>query len=317
MALTSTSYCPAPAQASNVGFTSLGDIDRAGSAFCEAAHDIAIITEVQQYRTFRMRCLKTTLRIVDSANIPSRALVSVRLKRLDSIRRKINRPKSQFSLGRMDDVIGVRIICSDYQTVQDLSKRIQSLSDAYRLKDYTHKPHPVNTGYRSVHHIIRFEQPLSETKNISVRFEIQLRSFYQHQWAIWSELHGESIKVGSGPEEIQADLRDLSDRIARWEESNPRKMQQELPLYTGGQNIVVAWRQKYAEPMCYFFHNDVDNAVKWLNRLETKYPAERNDALLLVGVTTQGEAKKILRMTHPLYVANRIIEPEYWMPPDS
>lgn len=317
MTLTRALYCPAPAPDSNVGFTSLGDIDRVGAAFCAAAHDIASITEVQQYRTFRMRCLKTTLDIVDSAEIPSRALISVRLKRLDSIRRKINRSGNQFSLGSMDDVIGVRIICPDYQSVQDLSDRIQSLSDAHRLKDYTREPHSANTGYRSIHHIIRFQQALTETKNIPVRFEIQVRSFYQHQWAIWSEHQGEAVKVGLGSEDLNADLRTLSNRIAHWEERNPFKMQHELSHYTGRENIVVAWRQKYAEPLCYFFQNEVDHAVKWLNYMEAKYPAERNDALLLVGVTTQGEAIKVLRMTHPLYVANRIIEPKYWMPSDS
>ncbi len=317
MTLATASYCPAPASDSNAGFASLGDIDRLGAAFCAAAHNIATITEVQKYRLFRMRCLKTTLGIVEAAGMPSRALVSVRLKRLDSIRRKINRGENQFRLGQMDDVIGVRVICPDYQTANNLSGRIQSLPDSYRLKDYIREPHPTNTGYRSIHHIIRFQQPLTETKNIHVRFEIQVRSFYQHQWAIWSEHQGEAVKVGFGSEEIKADLRELSNRIALWEERNPCKIQHELPHYTGREDIVVAWRQKHAEPSCHFFQNEVERAVKWLNYMETKYPAERNDALLLVGVAAQGEAKKVLGMTHPLYVANRIIEPEYWMPPKS
>lgn len=318
MTVTSASSCPAPAApAFYADFASLGDIDRAGVAFCADAQDITKVSTVQQYRLFRMHCLKTTLSITESAGIPSHALVSVRLKRLDSIQRKITRPKSNFSLGRLDDIVGVRVICQDYQTAKDLSHRIKSLPETYKTKDYTSESHPVNTGYRSVHHIIRFEQPLTETKTISVRFEIQIRSFYQHQWAIWSEHYGESTKVGRGSVEVQTDLRDLSNRIAHWEEGNPVKKQQELPVYTGGQDIVVAWRQKYAEPTCYFFQNAVDSAVKLLNHLETKYQAERNDALLLVGVTTPGKAKKVLGITHPLYVANRVIEPKYWMPPDS
>ena len=317
MTLESDSLCPPPTPDSNIEFQSLGDIDRTGLAFCAAAQDIATIKAVQQYRAFRMRCLKTTLSIVEAASIPSRSLVSIRLKRLDSIRRKINRDENQFRLGRMDDVIGVRIICSDYQTVGDLSTRIQSLPDSYRLKDYTSEPHPANTGYRSVHHIIRFKQPLTETKNIAVRFEIQVRSYYQHKWAIWSEQQGEAVKVGSGSEEIKAGLRGLSNRIAHWEENNPRKIQYRLPDYTGGEDIVVAWRQINAEPTIHFFQNNADNAVQWLNHTETKNPSERNYALLLVGVTSLGDARKVLRLTHPLYVANRIIAPKYWMPADS
>ena len=317
MTLTSASLCPAPASDSNIGFASLGDVDRAGTAFCNEAHNIATITEVQKYREFRMHCLKTTLGIVEAAKMPSRVLVSVRLKRLDSIRRKISRGENQFSLGRMDDVIGVRIICPDYQTVGDLSQRIQSLPVFYRLKDYTRETHLANTGYRSVHHIIRFEQPLTKIKNIAVRFEVQVRSYYQHQWAIWSEHQGEAVKMGSGPEEIKTDLRNLSDRITRWEESNPREMQHHLLDYTGREDIIVAWRQKYGEPTYHIFHNNIDRAVKWLNYMETKHPAQRGNALLLVGVTTPGEARNVLRLTHPLYITSRVIEPEYWMPSDS
>ena len=315
--LMAASLCPVPAPDSKAGFNSLGEIDRAGTAFCAAAQNPLNIIAVQQYRIFRMRCLKTTLSITESANMPSHALVSVRLKRLDSIRRKMGRDKAQFSLGRMDDVIGVRIICQNYQTVCDLSERIQSLPNFYRPKDYIRKPHPTDTGYRAIHHIMRFEQPLTETKNIAVRFEIQIRSFYQHQWAIWSEYQGEAVKVGSGPDEIRTALRDLSNRIARWEENNPCTMQHQLLDCTGGEDVIVAWRQEYAAPTCQHFHDEVDRAVQWVNHLETKYPARRSDALLLVGVTNAGEALRVLSLTHPLYVMNRIIEPKYWMPRDS
>ena len=316
--VSATQYCPAPPQDSDAGFASLGDIDRIGEAFSLDAHNMVAISKVQQYRRFRMRCLETTLIIAEKVEIPSRALVSVRLKRLDSIRRKIRRPGNNFSLGGMDDVIGVRIVCSDYQTAKDLSQRFDSLPPPYKpkLKDYTHNP-PENTGYRSVHHIIRFQQPLSETKNITVRFEIQIRSYYQHQWAIWSEHQGEAVKVGRGSEEIQAELRALSERIARWEEANPDEVQDQLPDYAGEKNIVLAWRQKHAEPVCYLFWDRIDDAVTFLNYLETKYPAQKNNALLLVGVTAQGEARKVLRMTHPLYVASRVIAPKYWMPPGA
>ena len=55
MTLNAASLCPAPGSDSNLGFASLGDVNRAGTDFCAAAHDIATITAVQQYRVFRMR----------------------------------------------------------------------------------------------------------------------------------------------------------------------------------------------------------------------------------------------------------------------
>ena len=198
-----------------------------------------------------------------------------------------------------------------------MSCRIRALPQFYRLKDYLDVAHPAATGYRAVHHIMRFRQPLTETDGINVRFEIQVRSYYQHQWAVWSESLGESVKEGGGTADVRRDLRELSDRIARWEEGNPRTVQHRLPVYSGGQDIVVAWRQEAGEPVCYGFLRDVGRAVQWLNYLEAKYPAERGNALLLVGVTSPGEAPRILHLTHPLYTMPRLLAPEYWMPLDS
>lgn len=315
--MTLTSACPAPTGGASADFTSLGEIDRAGVAFCTNAYDAAAVTAVQRYRMFRMRCLTTTLAAVDEAGPPPRALVSVRLKRLDSIRRKINRGATRFGLGRMDDVVGVRVVCPSYRTARSMSRRIRALPQFYRLKDYLDVEHPAATGYRATHHIMRFRQPLTETDGINVRFEIQVRSYYQHQWAVWSEFLGESVKEGGGTADVRRDLRVLSDRIARWEERNPRTMQHRLPVYSGGRDIVVAWKQEAGEPICYGFLRDVGRAVQWLNYLETKYPVERGNALLLVGVTSPGEATGVLHLTHPLYTMPRLLAPEYWMPLDS
>ena len=135
-------------------FSSLGAIDRVGDAFCRSAQNLQRITDVQRYRAFRMRCLGTTLTMVDGCGVPDRAAVSVRLKRLDSIRRKIIRPGANFTLGRLDDVVGVRVICQDPSTVRELSERIRGSPGFFRLKDYIHSP--AATGYRGIHHIMRF-----------------------------------------------------------------------------------------------------------------------------------------------------------------
>lgn len=313
----SYSFCPAP---SDAGFASLGDIDRLGNAFCEG-QGYRFPQAVQKYREFRLRCLQTTLDIVEASEVPTRALVSVRLKRLDSIRRKIIRPGSRFGLGRMDDVIGTRVVCENYHIARDLSQRIQSLPGFYRLKDYINEAHPLSTGYRSLHHIMRFDQLLTDKKTIRVRFEIQVRSYYQHLWAVWSESQGENTKIGKEvPADSLADLLAVSERIAQWEESNPEKIQRQLPDYiAGGHNIVLSWRQQRGLPKIFRFNDDVERAVKWLNHLEYEYPKERKGALLLVGVTSSSEISKVLRLTHPLYMGRRkeTLEPKYWMPPDA
>ena len=315
--MTLTPRCSVPPANSEIAFASLGDITRAGNSFSAPDHDVDAVRVVQRYRMFRMHCLTTTLNIVDvaQANMLPRCLVSVRLKRLDSIRRKIGRGEKQFALGQMDDVIGVRVVCPNFQSIFDLSKRIQSLSEFHRLKDYISNSHPAETGYRAIHHIIRFRQPLTEAIDIPVRFEIQVRSFYQHQWAVWSESFGERIKAGLGSKSTKLELKTLSNLIEKWEENHPEKIQYQLPEYSSGSDIIVAWRQAQGESTTsyYPFRNDVLRAAEWLNYLERKYPAERGNALLLVGVTTRRDAHRILSITHPSYIS-RVISPEYWMP---
>lgn len=261
-----------------------------------------------------MRCLSRTLRVLDICGLPTRVAVSVRLKRLDSIRRKINRTGSQFTLGRMDDVVGVRVVCEDLHTVQDLSNRLQASSDSYRIKDYVGAP--ASTGYRGIHHIMRFQQPVTDTAGIGVRFEIQIRTYLQHQWAIWSESHGEAAKLGKGSVVEQQNLREISGRIAQWEQRHPDRLQggEELPQYTGHHAITVCWKTLTGIVDPQFFENDIVGAVGWLNYLETKFTAHRSNALLLVGVTMHAEAMKCLRLTHPLFVGSRVVDPSNWMP---
>lgn len=303
--------CPPPV-GGGTPFSSLGVIDRVGEAFCQSAQNPQFVADVQRYRTFRMHCLATTLAMVDNCHVPGRAIVSVRLKRLDSIRRKIGRDDSDFKLGRLDDVIGVRVICGDLSTVREFSSRIKNSPYSYRLKDYIISP--PSTGYRGINHIMKFSQSVSETAKVDVRFEIQVRTYLQHFWALWSESHGEAVKIGRGTSEEQEHLRTLSDEIARWESDNPDVRQLELPQYSSGQSIIVCWRSRNSRMILHPFLHEVREAVEWLNHLEITYPADRGNALLLIGVTGTNDAKKLLRLTHPLFTGARVPEPEHWMP---
>lgn len=296
-------------------FSSLGAIDRIGDNFCQSAQNLQHIAALQRYRSFRMRCLTTTLAIVDACGVPDEATVSVRLKRLDSIRRKIRRPDTNFTLGRLDDVIGVRVICQDFAAVRELSERIQASRTFYRMRDYIKVP--AHTGYRGIHHIMRFHQPVTGTTGVHVRFEIQVRTYLQHRWAVWSESQGEAVKLGVGAHEEHERLRVLSEEIARWESDNTATRQIELPPYSGGRSIAVCWQPRHGPVTPYYFQDEVQNAVNWLNYLETTYPAERENALLLVGVANTIATQRLLRLTHPLFTGVRVSAPRYWMPKSS
>ena len=303
--------CP-PAAEHEIRFSSLGAIDRIGDAFRQSPQNLLRVADVQLYRSFRMRCLATTLGIVDACHVPANAAFSVRLKRLDSIRRKIGRTGANFTLGRLDDVVGLRVICQDLSTAREFSVRILDSPHFFRRKDYIAAP--AATGYRGLHHIIRLKQPVTETAGINVRFEIQVRTCLQHRWAVWSESRGEAVKLGAGEHAEHQRLRALSEAIARWEAANPDICQLELPAYSGGRSVAVCWRTRHGPVIPYYFQSEVRSAVDWLNYLETTYAAERENALLLVGVSEEAATWRLLELTHPLYTGARVLDPRYWMP---
>lgn len=314
MALTTQEQfdCPATDRAP---FATLGDVNRLGEAFCAKPMAPEFLAGVQDYRAFRMQCLATTLRILNACGPPARSLVTVRLKRLDSILRKLTRHGANFRLGTLDDVVGVRVICQSVSDVIALSSRIKLSSSRYRVKNYIDDP--AFTGYRGIHHIMRFGQPASADSSLTVRYEIQVRTYLQHQWAVWSESHGERAKIGQSDAAHHEELRSVALDIARWEESNPARIQEKLLPYSDVRTIAVCWRPPRGPATPFLFHDDVRAAVSWLNHLEADHHAHRENALLLVGVTEHVDIGRALKLTHPLYVGASVVHPRFYLPSGS
>lgn len=295
-------------------FATLGDVNRLGAAFCAEPYASELLAGVQGYRAFRMQCLATTLRILDACRPPAQSVVSVRLKRLDSIRRKLTRRGANFRLGTLDDVIGVRVICQSVSDVFALGTRIESSPHLYRVKNYIKAP--AATGYRGIHHIMRFDQPSAADRALAVRYEVQVRTCLQHRWAVWSEAHGEKAKIGQADAVHHERLRSIALDVARWERDHPARAQEELLPYLGVRTIAVCWRPPSGPVTPSLFH-DVRAAVSWLNHLEAAYPARRENALLLVGVAGHEDIGRALRLTHPLYVGARAVHPRFHIPSTS
>lgn len=306
--------CPV-ATSAGLPFVTLGDVNRLGTAFCAEPLALEFINGVQGYRAFRIQCLATTLRILDACDPPAQSLVTVRLKRLDSIRRKITRRGANFALGTLDDIIGVRVICQSVSEVVALSARIESSPYIHRVKNYIKRP--ATTGYRGIHHIMRFNQPASGDRTLVVRYEIQVRTYLQHRWAVWSEAHGEKAKIGQADPAHHEQLQSVALDLAHWERDNPAHTQGRLFPYLGIRNIAVCWRPLRGPATPLLFHDDIRAAVSWLNHLETAYPARRENALLLVGIAEPADIGCALRLTHPLYVGAHAVHPRFYIPSTS
>ena len=313
---TSAAECPAPP---NLRFESMGDIRRASKVFCEDFRNGEARSILDSYRQYRLACIRTSLSLLRRAELPERVLVSARLKRLESTHRKMMRyPDRSMPVHEMDDIIGFRIVCESFDEAVALGQRIASNVPA-KTKDYIGNVHRAGVGYRAIHGIARFRQPLLE-KHVTVRFEVQIRTWYQHLWACWCESHGEQAKEGftnrerSDRETVEAMKRELIDCsrvVARWEEAHRGNLQQRLPPFADPYNLAVAWVDPPERYGFYPCGTDIASAVKRLRYYESRRGLH---PLLLVGVADSPELKGVLTWTHPNFVVGQSLDPQDWMP---
>ena len=148
--------------------------------------------------------------------------ISGRLKRFDTIIRKVQRFSSD--VNTMGDLIGYRIVTHSYDEQEKVSKII---SDLYNVKprNYTSQ----TNGYRAIHFIVDLGEIENGIKNL---FEIQVRTYYQHIWATWSESYGERIKEiyrSTNPSSDLLNIKNWLDNftliIKKFEDENKSKLQ--------------------------------------------------------------------------------------------
>ena len=112
--------------------------------------------------------------------------IKSRLKTLPSIVDKLERRGHPFTLEsieeNLNDVAGVRVICSFREDVHMLSEALMQQDDIILLerKDYILNPKP--NGYRSLHMIVSVPIFLAHEKKY-MRVEIQLRTLAMDFWA--------------------------------------------------------------------------------------------------------------------------------------
>ena len=288
-------------------------IDRLGERLCKSSSTPKVLEDIQCFRLFRLMCMNTSLDIVAKARPPNHSVLSVRLKRIPSIQRKIER--STTNLSQVDDIIGLRIICQSFSDVVALSSRMESVSNHKKTKSYIDKPR--NTGYRATHHIFGFTQKFPQSdKVLHVSFEVQVRTYYQHMWAVYSESFGERAKEGVANSETKRELSSRSEQIREWEEKYPSEIQKDLPRLTDTYNLAVVLRREGHDVECYFFQRDYQSAVDQLMYWEMLSTKSRDNTLLLAGMskTEEKSVQDILKLTHPTFFGIRY-PPQSWIPP--
>lgn len=142
--------------------------------------------------------------------------IESRMKSEESIVRKLMKKGQDITVENIekyiDDVAGIRVICSFTPDIYRIVDMISNQDDieVVKTKDYMVNPKP--SGYRSYHMIVKVPIFLSDAV-VPTRVEIQIRTVAMDFWA--SLEHKIYYKYdGHAPEYIRSELRECAEMIS-------------------------------------------------------------------------------------------------------
>ena len=142
--------------------------------------------------------------------------IKTRIKAPESIVKKLKRHGHETSIENMvkyvNDIAGVRLICSFTSDIYKLAEMIGNQTDlkVLSIKDYI--KNPKQSGYKSYHMLVSVPIFLSDSV-VDTKVEIQIRTIAMDFWA--SLEHKIYYKYeGRAPEYISKDLRECADMVA-------------------------------------------------------------------------------------------------------
>lgn len=146
--------------------------------------------------------------------------IKSRIKSPESIVRKLKRKGYEATLENMvkhvNDIAGIRIICSFTTDIYQVAKMLAKQNDikVISVKDYIKSPK--DSGYKSYHMIVSVPIFLSDSV-VETKVEIQIRTIAMDFWA--SLEHKMNYKFSTNaPEEIKNQLYECSEIISALDE---------------------------------------------------------------------------------------------------
>ena len=142
--------------------------------------------------------------------------IKTRIKTPESIVKKLKRNGHETSIENMvkyvNDIAGVRLICSFTSDIYKLAEMIGNQTDlkVLSIKDYI--KNPKESGYKSYHMLVSVPIFLSDSV-VDTKVEIQIRTIAIDFWA--SLEHKIYYKFeGNAPDYISRDLKECADMVA-------------------------------------------------------------------------------------------------------
>lgn len=185
-----------------------GENDDVEGYLYEAERQYEVINNWRSSHSYPLQIIKMTL-LTRAKRVDSQTIVAQRIKRLSSIKAKLDR-NPNMKLSQMQDLGGCRAILGTPRRVFELANIYEKAAGKnpdrpQLIKPYDYIRNPKPDGYRSLHFVFKYNTPAEGPAIYNGhRIEIQLRSRLQHAWATAVEtvstFTGQALKSNVGDE---------------------------------------------------------------------------------------------------------------------
>ena len=189
--------------------------------------------------------------------------IKTTIKTPESIVKKLKRSGHETSIENMvkyvNDIAGVRLICSFTSDIYKLAEMIGNQTDlkVLSIKDYI--KNPKESGYKSYHMLVSVSIFLSDSV-VDTKVEIQIRTIAMDFWA--SLEHKIYYKFeGNAPDYISRDLKECADMVATLDDKMLQLNEAILAC--------VANQETQAEPQEKVAYNKLKEQEELLKRTES------------------------------------------------
>lgn len=164
----------------------------------------------------KFRVLNEELSLEGEAN-PIDAIES-RLKSPESIIEKVDRKGIDFSVEaieeHIDDIAGIRVICSFESDVYLIAEALLRQTDVQLIERIDYIANPKPSGYRSLHLVIAIPIFLYDEKKI-MKVEVQLRAMAMDMWASLEHKLAYKKEQSAEADRMHANLLECAELSAR------------------------------------------------------------------------------------------------------
>lgn len=164
----------------------------------------------------KFRVLNEELSLEGEAN-PIDAIES-RLKSPESIIEKVDRKGIDFSVEEIeehiDDIAGIRVICSFESDVYLIAEALLRQTDVQLIERIDYIANPKPSGYRSLHLVIAIPIFLYDEKKI-MKVEVQLRTMAMDMWASLEHKLAYKKEQSAEADRMHANLLECAELSAR------------------------------------------------------------------------------------------------------